>query len=123
MSAQMSADWRSGADADKSHIMALSVRTLDQPNHLRARERAGERTGWRNPGATAAWGSRRAAVAVLCWPSKLNKGTDQWRFCPRILRLGSGYVTPSGQVRRVLKVETTITYKSRGKKALPKGRR
>jgi hypothetical protein len=32
------------------------------------------------------------------------------------------YVTPSGQVRRVLKIEMTITYEPRGKRSLPKGK-
>ena len=38
------------------------------------------------------------------------------------IKPGRCYVTPTGQVRRVLKVETItkITYEARGKKSLPK---
>jgi hypothetical protein len=39
------------------------------------------------------------------------------------IEVGKCYVTPSGQVRRVRKIETKITYESRGKKALPVGKR
>jgi hypothetical protein len=42
---------------------------------------------------------------------------------PKDIEVGKCYVTPNGQVRRVLKVKTIITYESRGKKALPKGQR
>jgi hypothetical protein len=36
--------------------------------------------------------------------------------------VGKCYVTSTGQVRRVTKVEIKVTYESRGKKALPEGR-
>ena len=35
--------------------------------------------------------------------------------------VGKCYVTSTGQVRRVTKVEIKVTYESRGKKALPEG--
>ena len=36
--------------------------------------------------------------------------------------VGKCYVTSTGQVRRVTKVEIKVTYESRGKKDLPEGR-
>lgn len=39
------------------------------------------------------------------------------------IEVGKCYVTNAGQVRRVVKIETKITYESRGKKAIPKGKK